>query len=65
MSRSYHQHDKSWNYPKREAKHYSNKYRRRHGKKFLNNLDKVDDNDNDLAVDVPKNAGNGDIWIYD
>lgn len=65
MSRTYNKHNKSWNSPKRDAKHYSNKYRRRHGKKVLTELTRVDPDDNELAVDVPKNAGKGDIWIYD
>lgn len=65
MSRSYNKHDKSCNYPKREAKRYSNKYRRRHEKKILNELTRVDPDDNELAIDVPKNAGRGDIWFYD
>jgi len=60
MSRTYNKHHKSWNYPKREAKFYGNKYRRRHGKRVAS-----DDPDSDLAIDVPKNAGKGDIWIYD
>ena len=65
MSRSYHKHNKSWNAPKREAKFYSNKNRRRHGKKLIDNINKVDPEDEEMAVDVPKNAGKGDIWIYD
>jgi hypothetical protein len=65
MSRTYNKHHKSWNYPKRLAKEYGNKYRRRHGKKVLNEIIKKAPDDNELPVDVPRNAGDGDIWIYD
>ena len=65
MSRTYNKHHKSWNYPKRLAKEYGNKYRHRHGKQFLIRADKDGIEDNEEAVDVPKNAGKGDIWAYD
>jgi len=65
MSRSYNKHHKSWNYPKREAKFFSKKNRRQHGKKVLEKLIKDDPEDLELPVDIPKNAGDGDIWIYD
>lgn len=60
MSRTRNKHHKSWNSPKREAKFYGKKYRRRWGKRVEDA-----DPDTDMAVDVPKNAGAGDIWIYD
>jgi len=65
MSRTYNKHKKSWNAPKREAKYWSNKNRRNHGKRLLEKLTNVDPDDNEMPVDVPKNAGNGDLWIYD
>jgi hypothetical protein len=66
MSRTRNKHDKSWNAPKREAKYYSNKNRRRHGKKYLIEAAKyIDGDDNEMSIDVPKNAGAGDIWAYD
>lgn len=64
MSRSHNKHHKEWNYPKREAKFYSNRNRRLHGKKLLAAVAKTGAEDNELAVDVPKNAGNGNIWNY-
>ena len=65
MSRSYNKHNKSWNAPKREAKFYSKKNRRQYGKRLLAKMAKTDPDDNDMPVDLDKNAGNGDIWIYD
>lgn len=65
MSRTYNKHHKSWNAPKREAKRYSNQYRRRYGKALAGKLANADPDDNEMAVAVPKNAGKGDIWIYD
>jgi hypothetical protein len=64
MSRSRNKHDKSWNYPKREAKHWSKKNRRNYGARLENRLRNGEDID-DLAYDLPRNAGNGDIWLYD
>lgn len=65
MSRTRNKHHASWNYAKREAKFYSKKNRRNYGKKLLNNIKNTDPEDNELPVDVPKNAGKGDMWIYD
>lgn len=60
MSRTRNKHRKNWNTPKRLAKEYGNKYRRRWGKRVAEA-----DPETELAVDLPKNAGPGDVWAYD
>ena len=65
MSRTYNKHNKSWNYPKRQAKFFSKKNRRQHGKKLLINIIKVGPEENEMPIDADKNYGSGDIWIYD
>lgn len=65
MSRSRNKHHKDWNYPKREAKKWGNKHRRAYGSRLENMLKNDEDDSNEMAIDLPRNAGNGDIWIYD
>ena len=65
MSRSKNKHHASWNYSKRQAKYYSNKNRRNYGKQLIRNMDKVDPEDDERAITADKNAGKGNIWIYD
>lgn len=66
MSRSYNDHKKGWDYPLRESKYWSNKNRRTHGKRLIKELEKaVDPDDIETPTDLPRDAGNGDIIIYD
>lgn len=66
MSRSRNVHKKSWNFPLREAKKWSNKNRRTYGRRLLVELRKSNNvEDIEMAIDVRPDSGKGDIWIYD
>ena len=66
MSRSYNDHKKSYNFPLRDAKYWSNKNRRTHGKQLIQQLKIASDVDDvETSIDVARDAGKGDIYIYD
>lgn len=65
MSRSKNKHHASWNYPKRQAKHWSNKQRRVYGRCLESKLKDDLEGNSEMPAYLPKNAGRGDIWIYD
>lgn len=66
MSRSRNDHKKSWNFPLRDAKKWSNKNRRTHGKRLLIEIEKSNDaEDVEMPIDVLRDSGKGDIWRYD
>ena len=66
MSRSFNDHKKGWDFPLREAKKWSNKNRRTHGKRLIRELEKAEDpEDVEMIEDIPRDAGKGNILIYD
>lgn len=66
MSRSRHQHQKSYDWPKNEAQKWSNRIRRNYGKMLISEYEKTTDVE---AVELPdqidKNTGKGDTWKWD
>lgn len=66
MSRSRHQHKKSYDWPKNEAQKWSNRIRRNYGRKLISEYKKAIDTE---AVDLPnqidKDTGKGDAWKWD
>lgn len=66
MSRSFNDHKKCWDFPLREAKKWSNKNRRTHGKRLIQELEKAEDPEAvETPVDLIPDAGKGNIFIYD
>lgn len=66
MSRSHNDHKKGWYWPGREAKKWSNKNQRTHGKRLIRELEKAEDPEAvETPVDLIPDAGKGNIFIYD
>lgn len=66
MSRSKNKHNKRFNTAQREAKFWSKKNRRVHGARLVNAIEKAEDPDDvEMPTDLPKDAGKGNLWIYD
>lgn len=66
MSRSRHQHKKSYDWPKNEGQKWSNRIRRNYGRMLISEYEKAKDVE---AVDLPdqidKDTGKGDPWKWD